>query len=219
MNTQNITEKQVSRRDMLAKSALALGATTLAATAILPSIAKAQGTAATPAAAPAAGLSAGDIQIVTFALTLERLESAYYSQVLGAQAKRAYLSGRLLTLAQEIGTAEAGHVQALEAVLTGTGVAVPAAQNFSFPNNVFISPVAFAWFGYTLEEIGVRAYLGAVGKIQSQTVKEAAASIFGAESRHVALLRSYSGRSIAPNYFESPLSVEPVNGLIAPYLA
>jgi hypothetical protein len=217
MNTQNITEKPVSRRDMLAKSTLALGATALAATSILPTIANAQ--EATVAAAPKAALSASDIQIVTFALTLERLESSYYSQVLGAQAKRAYLSGRLLSLAQEIGTTEAAHVQALEAVLTSAGVAIPATQNFSFPNNVFLSPVAFAWFGHTLEEIGVRAYLGAIGKIQSQSIKEAAASIYGVEARHVALLRTYSGSSVAPNYFESPLSVEQVNGLIAPYLA
>jgi hypothetical protein len=218
MNTQNITEKSVSRRDMLAKSTLALGATALAATAILPSIAKAQN--ATAAEAPkAAALSASDVEIVTLALTLERLESSYYSQVLGAQAKRSYLSGRLLSLAQEIGTTEAAHVQALEAILTNAGVAIPAAQNFSFPNNVFLSPVAFAWFGHTLEEIGVRAYLGAIGKIKSQSVKEAIASIYGVESRHVALLRTYSGSSVAPNYFESPLSAEQARGLIAPYLA
>ena len=205
--------ESLSRRETLVKGALALGAV-----AALPTLSLAQNEAA-PAAAPApTPLAASDLEIVRFALTLERLEAAFYAQVLGAHGTRAYLSGRHLTLAQEIGAAENAHVAALEAVLRNAGAEVPAAQEFSFPNNVFVSPVAFSWFAYTLEEIGVRAYLGAVGKIRSQAVKEAAASIYGAEARHVALLRLNSGNMTAPHYFESPLSAEQVQSLIAPYL-
>ena len=167
---------------------------------------------------PMAAPPSGDLDIVRFALTMERLEAAFYAQVVAAHQKRAYLPARSFALAQELAAAEADHVQALEGVLTGAGEEVPATPSFQFPNEVFISPIGYAWFAYTLEEIGIGAYLGAVGKIQNDGLRKSAAAIYGAEARHAALLRTLAGFEFAPRYFESPLTVDQVTTLITPYI-
>lgn len=160
----------------------------------------------------------GDLDIVRFALTMERLEAAFYAQVVTAHKTRAYLPARSFALAQEIAVAEADHVQALEGVLTAAGAEIPATPKFQFPGDVFISPVAYAWFAHTIEEIGVGAYLGAVGNIENDSLRRSAAAIYGAEARHVAILRTLAGFDFAPFYFESPLSIEQVTNLITPYI-
>ena len=160
---------------------------------------------------------AGDLDIVKFALQMEQLEAAFYAQVVAAHQNQAYLTAHQFELTQQIAQAEAAHVQALEAVLTGAGGTVPDAPNFQFPASVFLSPITYAWLGYTLEEIGIGAYLGAVGSIQSDDIRKAAASIYGTEAQHAAILRSFAGFDFAPRYYESPLSVDQVKPLIAPY--
>ncbi len=169
--------------------------------------------AATKMSAPA-----GDLDIVKFALTMERLEAAFYAQIVAAHQNKAYLTARQFELTQQIAGAEAAHVQALEAVLTGAGETVPDAPNFQFPASVFLSPITYAWLGYTLEEIGIGAYLGAVGSIQSDDIRKAAASIYGTEAQHAAILRSFAGFDFAPKYYESPLTVDQVTQLITPYM-
>ena len=161
---------------------------------------------------------ASDLDIVRFALTMERLEAAFYAQVVTAHNTRAFLSARSFALAQELAAAEADHVQALEGVLTAAGAQVPATPTFQFPKEVFVSPIGYAWFAYTLEEIGIGAYLGAVGKIQNDGLRRSAAAIYGAEARHAAILRTLAGFDFAPLYFESPLSGDQVTTLITPYI-
>ena len=227
MNSQN----PLFTRRALAKIG-ALGGAALGATALFPRLAQAQtaaapGTAAPadtaptaePTPTPAPAFAQSDLDIVAFALGLERLESAFYAQVLGAHQARTYLEPRLFQIAQSISADENAHVAALEAVLTSANVELPAAQTYRFPANVFVSPIAFAWFGHTLEDIGIGAYLGAVGAIKSDALRRAAASIYGSESRHAAILRQNAGFQSAPRYFESPLSVAQVTALVAPYIA
>ena len=168
--------------------------------------------------APETMAPGGDLDIVRFALTMERLEAAFYSQVVTAHQTHPYLAPRALELTQKIAAAEASHVAALEAVLTGAGQTLPDAATYQFPGQVFVSPITFAWFAYTLEEIGIGAYLGAVGSIDSDEIRGAAASIYGAEAQHAALLRTFAGFDYAPRYYEAPLSVEQVTQLISPYI-
>ena len=168
----NSTTQTISRRETLAKAGI-LGA---GAAAFLLAAKSSHAQAATDkplmtaAAAPAPQMTAatGDLDTVRFALGLERLEASFYAQVAMAHQKRAYLPARSLELMQKIATAKAAHVGALEGVLTGAGQELPNAMNYQFPAQVFQSPITFAWFAYTLEEIGIGAYLGAVGSLDKQ---------------------------------------------------
>lgn len=216
----NTTKPFISRRETLAKA----GIIGMGAAAFLLSAKSSHAQPATKEKAmtnaPASKMMAptGDLDIVRFALTMERLEAAFYAQVVAAHQKRAYLPPRAFELTQKIALAEADHVAALEAVLTGAGQILPDATTYQFPNQVFISPITYAWFAYTLEEIGIGAYLGAVGSIQSAEIRGAAASIYGAEAQHAAILRTFAGFDFAPRYYEAPLSVEQVTQLITPYI-
>ncbi len=230
-----VQHPNLTRRSLIGGVALG-GAVTLGSGA-LSKLALAQGTATAPAATPAPSptpataeaetmeapaptpFSETDLEILNFALGLERLEAAFYAQIQGAQQARAFLNPRMLEAAREIGANEIAHVQALETAIIDGGGTPAAAATYRFPSNVFISPVAFTWFAHTLEEIGIGAYLGAIGQIESNALRRAAASIYGSETRHAALLRSLGGFTIAPRYFESPLTVEQVQGLVAPYVA
>ena len=225
----NNTTPNISRRDALTQA----GAVAASAAALLLASKTSQAqdaTTATPqtatdqlampatGAAPTATASAGDLDIVRFALKMEQLEAAFYAQVVSAHQNRAYLPARAFELTQQIAQAEASHVAALSAVLSGAGQSVPAAPNFQFPAGVFVSPITFAWLAYTLEEIGIGAYLGAVGSIESEDIRQAAASIYGAEAQHAAILRTFASFDFAPKYYEVPLTTDQVTQLIAPYI-
>lgn len=229
----NTAVSRPARRDFLGRAALAtgtiLGAATLARPVLAATPAEKEMTEAPKMEAPKMDtatskpekplVSPADLEILNFALGLERLEAAFYAQVLGAHQNRAYLAPRQLESAHSIGAIEITHVSTLEKAILDAGGSLAPSATYRFPANVFLSPVAFSWFGYTLEEIGIGAYLGAVGQIQSKDLRKAAASIYGAEVRHAALLRSFGGFTFAPRYFESPLSVEQVQALVAPYIA
>ncbi len=209
----------ISRRETLAKAGIFGAGAAAFLLAVRPSSAQPSTLAMTDKTATDKAMAPmGDLDIVRFALTMERLEAAFYAQVVSAHQKRAYLPARSFELAQKIALAESDHVGALEAVLTGAGQTLPPATTYQFPNQVFVSPITYAWFAYTLEEIGIGAYLGAVGSIESDEIRQAAASIYGAEAQHAALLRSLSGFDFAPRYYEAPLSVEQVTQLITPYI-
>ncbi|HEX8834237.1 MAG TPA: ferritin-like domain-containing protein, partial [Abditibacteriaceae bacterium] len=159
------TKKEANaRRELLTKAALAAGTAALAG-----SVAKsawAQAPAPAPAAktTPAAAALQSDLGILNFALTLEYLEADFYTQVVAADTAVQYLRGRLRQIAPVLRDHEIAHVEAITATITKLGGTPVARPTFRFPQEAMISPVTFARFAYTLEEIGVGAYLGAVGK-------------------------------------------------------
>lgn len=211
-----MTETPLTRRNLLHSGVVAGAAVGLAVagTGGLASIAH----AAAAASAPRKG-TPSDLEILNFALSLEHLESAFYSQVLGAHRQHAFLNDRFLKLTEQLAANEASHVDALSKAVTAAGGTPVAPATYKFPSNVFVSTTAYSWFAWTLEEIGIGAYLGAIGSIKSNALRKAAASIYGSETRHAAILRSLGGFTFAPHYFESPLTIEQVQGLIAPYTA
>jgi rubrerythrin len=175
--------------------------------------------AATTTPAPPRKVAPGDLDILNFALGLELLEQDFYSRVVTANEAQKYLHGRFAEVVPVIRDNETAHVQAITALITQLGGTPAAAPVTNFPTDVFISPVSFARFAYTLEEIGVGAYLGAISKIRSGDVRRAAASIYGSETRHAALLRHLGGFQFSPRYYEGPLTVEEVTRLIAPFVS
>ena len=155
----------------------------------------------------------GDVGIVNFALTLEKIEADFYKQALLAVD----LSPRAKKLVEEIKANEDEHVKSLTQTLQQLGGKAdpPVKATFGTPTNEDdLLRVAF-----DLEDTGVAAYNGAATQIQSKDVLQAAGSIAQVEARHAGALRELAGEFPTVASFDRVLSGEQadeaVHGLTA----
>jgi rubrerythrin len=144
----------------------------------------------------------GDIGIVNFALTLEKIEAEFYKQALatpglGADAKK---------LLQEIARHEDEHAKALNQSVTQLGGKADPAPQTSFPAPANEQEAIKA--AIELEDVGVSAYNGAATQIQSADVLQAVASIAQVEARHAGALRELAGQDATVAPFDTVLSGE-----------
>ena len=169
-----------------------------------------------PAAAKHA--SASDADILNFALGLEYLEATFYAEVVAANNARQYLSPEVAKVAQGIADDEMAHVTAILDVIGRAGGTPVAKPNFQFPANAFFSQTAFLTLAATFEVTGTGAYLGAAPKLDSVDALKFAASIYGIETRHTAVVRMLNGLSPSPTALEIPLEVPEVQRRVAPFI-
>jgi len=141
-----------------------------------------------------------DVKILKYALTLEYLEAAFYTEA----AKDGGLSTQELAAAKLLAAHERAHVKALRTTLRQLGAKVPAKPTFDFQGTN--KGAKFIPTAFVLENTGVRAYLGQAGRLKSKALLAAAASIVTVEARHagaIAVLLNKSpfgenGNSITP---------------------
>jgi rubrerythrin len=132
-----------------------------------------------------------DLAILEFALTLERLEAAFYKE---AVSSGALTDGNIKALASLIANHEATHVDTLKAVIRKLGHKVPAAPKFNFQGTT-ADQTKFISTAFVLENTGVHAYLGQAGNLKSKTLLAAAASIVTVEARHASAIAVLLGQS------------------------
>ena len=156
---------------------------------------------------------AGDVGIVSFALTLEYIEADFYA----AAVESGRLRGEALRLFQRIGKNEQRHVTRLEDAVRGLGGRPPQRPRtrFSLANERGILDTA-----QTFESVGAAAYLGQASKIQSREVLATALSIHSVEARHAAALAAMRGEPISPDgAFARPSTMEDVIDQLEPFIA
>ncbi len=157
--------------------------------------------------AKAASLSKGDIAILNYALTLEYLETAFYTEAQGG----AGLTGELLTFARVVRAHESAHVVALRTALGRKAIKKP---KFDFQGTTK-DPAKFAATAQLLEDTGVAAYKGQAGKVKNHRILVAALSIHAIEARHAGWIRAINGAPPAPDAFDKPLSMKQVLAAVA----
>jgi len=145
---------------------------------------------------PPSSFGAGDIGILNFALTLEYLESAFYSEafhggMITDPATLAFLQTAVID--------EAAHVSFLKKALGKKAVKSP---KFNFQGTT-TDPTKFGATAYVLENTGVHAYLGQAGNIKNPEYLLAAASIVTVEARHAGAIGSILTMPIAPTPFDT----------------
>ena len=157
-------EKVSSRGELLGGALAALGAVALAR----PGIASAK-------------LTKRDRSVLTYALSLEYLQDAFYTEAerLGA------LRGQVADAARALGRVERAHVHAFRELLGETGAARP---RFDFQGTTE-EEASFLRTAVALEELAVGAYAGQATRIRSPEVLQAAVDIHSVEARHAAWLR------------------------------
>jgi len=148
-----------------------------------------------------------DVAILNYALTLEYLEAAFYTQ---AERKGA-LSGELALFARVVGAHERAHVKGLKAVLGRKAVARP---KFDF-RGATESADAFAATAQLLEDTGVSAYAGQAPKVKADAILKAALAIHSVEARHASWIRDINEADPAPRAFDEPLTKKQVLAAVA----
>jgi rubrerythrin len=194
VSMQGAAEKGVDRRELLLRSAALFGAGTLLTT----SLSAQSGTT--------------DLTLLNYAMTLENLEAAFYTQGLTQFASSDFANSNFI---QNFGTLIGGdvyayltlirdhemqHVRTISSLITGMGgtPAKPCTYNFGYKTaDDFIMVAAL------LENTGVMAYDGALATISSATVKTAAATIATVEARHASYLNLLNGVSPFPAAFDT----------------
>lgn len=152
--------------------------------------------AALPDDAAAAAPSAHDIRILNYALALEYLQDAFYTQAerLGA------LSGPAAVAAPVMGAVERAHVGALRSALGSRAIARPF---FDFQGTTE-SDGDFLKTAVALEDLGTSAWKGQLTEIESRPVLAVALSVHTVEARHAAWMRKLVGVSPVGPALDAP---------------
>jgi hypothetical protein len=156
----------------------------------------------------------GDVDILNFALTLEYLETDFYTRA-ARQVKG--LSSYESKLTRELRDNEAAHVDALVATIKKLGGKPAAKPTFDF-GGAFGSRAAYLKTANTLEDTGVSAYNGAAPMIASVEVLAAAGSIVQIEARHAAMIRLARGKAPAPSAFDKASQMDAVLAAVKPFI-
>jgi hypothetical protein len=180
-----------SRADFLRKATIG-GATLLGALAL-------PGTSA--------GATSNDVGILNYALTLEYLQAAFYTETerIGAVGSKALQATRI------VGAVERAHVTALREAL---GTAAVARPTFNFRGTTE-DTTKFLKTAVAFEDLAVAAYKAQASRIDSKAILAVAVSIHSVEARHAAWMRRLFGIAPAVNAFDEPLSKPKVARIVA----
>lgn len=158
--------------------------------------------------------SGGDLDILNYALTLEFLEGAFYTQ---AVKDTKGLSGDAKEVATTLRDNELEHVDALTATIKDLGGTPVKAPGVDF-GDAFASQDSFLELAQTFEDLGVGAYNGAGPMIESVEVLAAAGSIVQVEGRHAGVIRLLRGEQISPSAFDKGLEMQEVLDAAKPFI-
>jgi hypothetical protein len=141
--------------------------------------------------------AADDVAILNFALTLEYLQSAFYTEA----ERVGSLHGPLAEQARVVGSHERAHVAAFRKTLGRAAVKSPS---FNF-RGATDSPKSFRATAVAFEDLAVGAYKEQLPKIGSNTYLAAAVAIHSVEARHAAWIRYLAGVVPAEHAFDASL--------------
>jgi hypothetical protein len=163
------------------------------------------GTLAAPASADAA--AASDVAILNYALTLEYLQAAFYTETerLGA------IGGELKRVPRQLGAVERAHVTAIKAALGRAAVKPPA---FDF-RGVTEEQTKFLKTAVAFEDLGAAAYKAQAARIRSPELLAAAIAIHSVEARHAAWMRFLAGVTPAATAFDEGKPISEVKAIVA----
>lgn len=160
----------------------------------------------------------GPLDVLNYALTLEYLEAEFYRQ--GNHAD--LLSGKAEKYLKTIQKDEETHVMALQDTIKKLGGHPVSAPQVDF-GAAFKTKASYLETAYTFENLGVTAYLGAAPSLfKEKDLLSAAASIFGVEARHAAILGNLANKKaeggVYQGAFEKPATRDKVLRAAAPVI-
>jgi hypothetical protein len=164
------------------------------------------GLAALAPAAAEAAIPPSDREVLNYALVLEYLQAAFYTEAERAGA----LEGRPARAAAVVGAVERAHVKAFRDLLGRKAVGRP---HFDF-QGVTESNRAFLKTAVAFEDLAVAAYKGQARRIRSRSVLTSALGIHTVEARHAAWMRYLNGNTPAVAAFDLPRRRDEIDGIV-----
>jgi rubrerythrin len=168
-----------------------------------------------------------DVDILNYALVLERLEYAFYRQNLQRFSEReiegasifdgfgSKVRSRIYENFVRIRNHEKTHVQTLIKVIKSLGGKPVGDSEYDFGVKNVADFVATA---RVLEDTGVMAYDGAIAYIHRPGLQTAGATIATVEARHASYLRLLNGEVPFPEPFDEPKAPRQVCELVDPFI-
>ncbi len=154
---------------------------------------------------------ADDLEILNYALTLERLEYVFYRDGLTTLDRQAFAQARrpkeVFPNLEAIRDHEQAHVETLVAMIRDLGGEPVEEAAFDFPYSDVDDFIALA---AAIENTGVAAYADAAAQIQDKELLATVLGIFSVEARHSAYLNARAGKSPFPEAFDEPKPKEEV---------
>jgi rubrerythrin len=147
-----------------------------------------------------------DLEVLQFALLLERLEADFYVRALDEVP---FSSPGARNMASTFADGERQHVDAVEQLVRQVNGRAGRAPKFDFAE-AFSSEDAFVRTSVLLEEAGVAAYNGGALLIENDQILAAAGQIVQVEARHAARARRQAGLRPAPRAFDRALTIDQV---------
>jgi len=185
----DLTLDQLDRDGALREAAARLPRTRFLAAAA--GAAAAFGVLASPARA---AVSRGDVAILNYALSLEYLQAAFYTETERVGA----ITGKAARATRVVGAVERAHVDAFRKLL---GVQAVKQPSFDFRGTTE-DQLAFLKTAVAFEDLAVAAYKGQAHLIEADAVLAAAVAIHSVEARHAAWMRHLFGIRPAAQAFD-----------------
>ena len=157
--------------------------------------------------ARALALTSRDEDVLAYALGLERLQAAFYTEA----ERMGALEGESATAASRLGGVERAHVKAFEGLLGSRAGSAPA---FDFRGTTE-SGEDFLKTAVALEDLAVAAYKGQAPRLYDKKVLAAAIGIHTVEARHAAWMRRLVGITPAASAFDEAQARPAVNRIVA----
>jgi rubrerythrin len=157
--------------------------------------------------AAAAALSKSDVDILNYALGLEYLQAAFYTEAEQGKA----LTGKTRRAANVVGAVERAHVAAFLKLLGSQAIKRPT---FDF-QGVTENQQAFLKTAVAFEDLAVAAYKAQAPRLQSDAVLAAAVGIHSVEARHAAWMRQLFGITPSVRAFDRPVARPRIERIVA----
>jgi rubrerythrin len=155
-----------------------------------------------------------DLEVMQFALLLERMQADFYVRALDEVS---FSSPGARDMASTFAGSERQHVDAVEQLVRQINGRAGRAPEFDF-GDAFSSEDSFVRTAVTFEDTGVSAYNGSAVLIENDEIQETAGQIVQVEARHAARARRQSGRLPALRAFDRALTMDQAMNRLRPYI-